>query len=469
MIASFLGGLALFLYGQFLLERNIQKTSRLVLRAITKLLTRRRITAILAGSFLTIGMQSSTIPALTMIDLINIGVLKLGGAFSIVMGVSIGTTIIVQMISFNLAGYALWFIIIGFLISRLCRYSQGELLVGLGFMFYGIYLMGRGVAFLGSVSINPMQNMLGAFILAIASQSTLAPMAVGVTLVREGGLGLSQAIPIILGSHIGAGVLPLIYSWRISGTTTGRQLGIANLIYRILGVLVFLPLIWLLADVSHGVTQWFGAGPGRQLANAHTLFTLATVGLFIPFIAPYMWFIKKIVPFRELPPVQEDLSGQEIRLAEEVYKILNDSMRLWDEDSPREIEKIEKQCFSIRLLKEGILKYATDISLLETVNNLVKISDIIGCELINLARKRILQGLDFSIEGLNEVLAIHRRIIEEFRNPEEKDIDSLISESFSGHINRMRKGFRETQETSSLHTDALTVLEHLHWHVREIK
>lgn len=457
-----LGGLALFLYGQFILEQNLQKTSRIYLRAFIKLLARYRFTAVVVGAVLTIGMQSSTISVLALVDLINLGVLQLGTAVGIMFGSGIGTSIIIQAISFNPAGYALWFIIFGFLISRLIRYAKGEFLIGLGFMFYGIYIMGQGAVLFKNMPVSPAGSMIGAFVLTVISQSTLASLAVGITLIRDGGMGLANAIPIIMGAHIGAGILPLIYSWKVSGTAVGRQLGIANLIYRILGVLIFIPLIGLCVIV----TQRISANPVRQLANAHTLFTLATVVLLIPFAGLLTRFVKRIVPVKETirGDLRLDLRQEKEDMIEKVYELLKESIKLWEEDSLGRIDKIEKQALSKHLLKEG-----PDIKLLETIANLERISNIIGIGLVDLSRKRILQGLDFSMEGLNEVLNIHRCIIDEFRTRMfNKEIDSLISASFAAHVNRMGKGFRETKETGLLHTDALALLEQIHWYIRKL-
>lgn len=511
MIISFLGGLALFLYGQFLLERSIQRTSRVYLRAFIKLLTKHRVTAILVGAFLTICMQSSTMSALTIIDLINLGILRLGQALVIVFGTSVGTTVIVQAISFNPAVFALWFIVIGFLISKISKYARGELLMGFGFMFYGIYLMGSGVAlfketpfgnsFLLGTCTNPVQNFIGAFILTVISQSSLASMAIGITLVRNAGLGLNCAIPIIFGAHIGAGILPLIYSWKVSRTVIGRQLSIANLIYRIAGVLIFIPLIGLLAKVSLGITQWLGAGSVRQLANAHTIFTLTTVLLFTPFAFLYTRIAKKakssMKKSEDNQSVKENINvieQEEISLAERTYELLKDSMRLWEENKLSRIDKVAEECFSMRSYEENIYKNVIGreqdlsgnkhyIKILENVSNMGKVNNVISSGLINLIRKMVMQGLNFSIEGLNEVLTIHKRIIDEFGEiikflkeekitcdlqKYDKEIELLISLSFASHVGRMNKGFRETKETISLHTDAINLLEQIHWLIKKV-
>lgn len=508
MIASFLGGLALFLYGQFLLERTLQKTSQVYLRGIIRLLTKYRGTAILAGSIMAVGMQSSTIPVFTLIGLINRGVLQLGQAVGIVLGASIGTTITVQAMSFDLAGYALWFIIVGFFISKIENNGKGRFLMALGFMFYGIRLIGSGVtifratsfgsSFLNGACTSPIVNMTGSFILTVLSQSTLAALAVGIVLIRDGGLNISCAIPIILGAHLGAGILPVIYSWKISGNVTAKQLGIANLLYRAMGVLAFSPLIVPLAKASQFVTQLAGAGSVRQLANAHTIFVLAAAALFYPLVAPYVKFIKKLIPEkRESSEEAEknigDLKKAEIELAEGVHRILKDSLVLWETNRIRDIDEIEKQGMFLRSLEDNVWRYMTGFNdilldkknkdMLKIIGNLGDIGDIVGNRLVDLAKRRVIQGLNFSIEGLSEVISIHKHIISGFGavikglkdgkvsveiDKVDKNIDLLISDSYKSHINRVCKGFSETKGTRLLHTDAVTLLEYIQRHVQKI-
>lgn len=537
MISSFLGGLALFLYGQFLLERSLQKASQIHLRGILKLLTRYRGTAILTGGILAVGMQSSTIPVFTLIGLINRGALQLGQAIGMVLGASIGTTVMAQAITFDITGYALWFIIIGLVIYKIARYSVGELFTGFGFMFFGMHLIASGVAlfkatsfgdtFLNGLYASPYQNMIGAFILTLISQSTLAALAVGIILMRGGGLGISCAIPIIFGAHIAAGILPLVYSWKISDTAIGRQLGLTNLLYRIACVVIFIPLMTPLIKFSSLTIQWFGAAPFRQLANAHTIFVLASAAIFSPFIMPYMKFIKRILPEkkkyyeteRHLRNNIDKLKQEEIQLAEGVDELLKSSLSLWEEISLKEIYKIERQGYALRSIEDNAWEYAggsKDISLapknenvLKVISNMGDIANVIGNRLVDLTRRKIIQGLNFSIEGLNEVLNIHRHIIDEFNivlknlknkkdfTPLEADptcrdvaapiyrgerpptgsselkvfdekIRLLISASYKSHLNRITKGFQESRETRLLHTDAITLLEYVHWDIQKI-
>lgn len=525
ILASFLGGLILFLYGQSLLETGLQKTSRLRLRSILKLLTKHKITALLLGSIISIGTQSSTVAVLTLVSLVNAGLLQLTQAVGLVLGASLGTTLVVQVISFKVAGFALWIIIIGFLVSRIRTFTghpKAPVLIALGFMFYGIYLMGSGIAlfketplggdFLEGVCVNVVPNLTGAFLLTVLCQSTLLPLAIGITLVREGGLPLVSAIPIILGSHVGAGILPIISSFRSSGKSIARQLALANLGYRLLGSLIFLLLIIPLATLTQWITEVSGGGAfitGRQLANAHTLFTLLTIGIFLPFIMPCTKLLKRLVPEKEpeekkllyLGPQLENLPKEIIpaaekeiqRLTEDVYQVLSRAMSIWEQDSLRNVRRIEQDYESIHTIEDCITRYITrlprellteeeykkEMQLLGIAGNLEKIGGLVGRSLTDIATRRITQGLSFSIGGLNELLTIHRRILNELQLLKDKqkaekiltmdkELNSMIQASHNTHIDRMHKGFFETRETRSLHLDAITVLERIHSHIQKI-
>lgn len=524
ILASFLGGLILFLYGQGLIETNLRKTSRLRLRSIFKILTKHRIIALCLGSIIAVGTQSSTVAVLTLVSFVNTGLLQLNQAVGLVLGASLGTTLVVQVISFDIAVYALWLIVLGFLISRirsLRGYTKTEFLIGLGFMFFGIYLMGNGIAFfketqlgkdfLDGICTRIIPNFTGAFLLTLLCQSTLLPMAVGITLMRDGGLTLTSAIPIILGAHLGASVLPLFSSWRNSGKGVAKQLALANLGYRLIGSLLFLPLIVPLAKLTYWITDMFTSSTfmsGRQLANAHTIFTLLTVGIFIPFLKPYTNIIKRLVPkkktdgkelvylnskLKNIPNEILPAAKQEInRLIVSTKEMLIGAQELWEQDNFRKIKNLEKNYKSIHGLAETISKYITklpkemlnqeeykkEMYLLGITSNLEKIGELIGRNLGNIATTRIRKGLSFSIEGLGELSAIHKRIIDIFgflENKqiekvlaETKEVDSVISVSYDSHINRMHEGFAETRETSSLHLDAINILERINNHILKI-
>jgi len=503
MLSYFLGGLALFLYGQFVVERGVQQTGRIYLRTLVKLLTKHRITAVIVGSILAVGMQSSTVPVLTLINLINVGVAQLGQALGMVLGASVGTTVIVQAISFDISKYGLWLIVLGFVITKFTRRIRGDFFIGFGFIFYGLYLLGNsvsvfketqaGVNLIHWLSINPFRTMAGAFILTVLSQSTLAPLAVGISLVREGGVSLAHVIPIIFGAHIGAGIVPLVYSWRKSFSLIGRQLSVANMVFRIVGGVIFMPLVTVLAQAA----QYFSSLPARQLANAHTILVVITAIIFVPIITPLKQILSKFLPersdaclgFGENADPEKFLKEEEERIARDVCELFNSAMKLWEDDNDIGINKIESRSIKIRKMVDRLMQYAAiNIcgardskyyeKIVERVHNACKINDIIGNTLTNFARRRIVSGRDFSMEGLNEMLMLHKLIMAKFESVMktvyndgdveknsgvDADIKKSINESFSAHLSRINKGFRETKETRMLHMDAIAMLQYIHW------
>ena len=112
------------------------------------------------------------------------------------------------------------------------------------------------------------------------------------------------------------------------------------------------------------------------------------------------------------------------------------------------------------------------MALLEASRDLENIGDIIDRNLMPLAMKRITKGLVFSQEGMNELALFHGKVAENFdtaisafaahdrdlarrvlRNKEE--IEGLERELTQTHLERLRKGLKESIETSHIHLDAI--------------
>ena len=100
------------------------------------------------------------------------------------------------------------------------------------------------------------------------------------------------------------------------------------------------------------------------------------------------------------------------------------------------------------------------------------IGDIVDRNIMPLALKRISKGITFSPAGLEEIVLFHRKVIENFdtaisafgsndlvlaeqvlRNKEE--LGMLERELVQAHLDRLRKGFRESIETSHIHLDMI--------------
>jgi phosphate:Na+ symporter len=112
------------------------------------------------------------------------------------------------------------------------------------------------------------------------------------------------------------------------------------------------------------------------------------------------------------------------------------------------------------------------MAVLEISRNLESIGDIIDRNVMPLAMKRISKGITFSREGMDEIVQFHKKVMENFdtaisaftshdrdladtvlRNKEE--IGVFERELVQAHLDRLRKGFRESIETSHIHLDLI--------------
>jgi phosphate:Na+ symporter len=112
------------------------------------------------------------------------------------------------------------------------------------------------------------------------------------------------------------------------------------------------------------------------------------------------------------------------------------------------------------------------MAVLECSRNLESLGDIIDRNVMPLAMKRISKGITFSPEGMDEIISFHKKVLENFdlavsafaghdrdladrviRNKEETGL--LERELVQAHLDRLRKGFRESIETSHIHLDLI--------------
>ena len=174
-----------------------------------------------------------------------------------------------------------------------------------------------------------------------------------------------------------------------------------------------------------------------------------------------------------------------LRESDIVREMLIDAIKVFQSDDPAAISSIKNKDNLIDLLDRHIRLYLTRLSshlsesqsrramtVLEIARNLESIGDIIDRNIMPLAMKRINKGLTFSQEGMDEIISFHKKALENFdtaiaafasndrdladrvlRNKEELGI--MERELVQAHLDRLRKGFRESLDTSHIHLDII--------------
>ena len=292
-IISMLGGLGLFLYGMKFMGDGLELAAGSRLKNILSLLTTNRLVGTLVGLVVTVIIQSSSATSVMVVGFVNAGLLTLNQAVGILMGANIGTTITGQLIAFKIGDYAPIFIFIGVIfllfINKQTYKHIGQIICGFGLLFLGLEIMSGSMAPLADIPQfqsmltafkNPFMGILVGAVFTGIIQSSSASIGVLQALALTPGLmTIESAIYVLLGMNIGTCVTALISS--IGTSKAARRTAIVHLLFNIIGVIIFVPVVAFLP-----FNQWIEAlSPGdvaRQIANAHTIFNIATTIVLLP-------------------------------------------------------------------------------------------------------------------------------------------------------------------------------------------
>lgn len=311
-----IGGLALFLYGMNTMSDALQKTAGERMKKILSFLTKNPIMGALAGALVTAVLQSSSATTVMAIGFVSAGLMTLPQAISVIFGANIGTTMTAQLLAFKLSDYIYPIIFIGFMLQFVGKTEKlkniGMVIFSFGLLFEGIEIMGHVmkplagssvfVDLMAEVSSTPVLGVLLGGVMTLVVQSSSATIAVlqnfaaqpaadGVSSV----IGLTGAIPILLGDNIGTTITAILAS--IGQTKNAQRTAIAHSIFNISGSLVCLCIIPLFAQFVQYISP---SGReidiiSRQIANAHTTFNVVCTLAWLPFIPVMVKIIKAII------------------------------------------------------------------------------------------------------------------------------------------------------------------------------
>lgn len=311
-----IGGLALFLYGMNTMSDALQKTAGERMKKILSFLTKNPIMGALAGALVTAVLQSSSATTVMAIGFVSAGLMTLPQAISVIFGANIGTTMTAQLLAFKLSDYIYPIIFIGFMMQFVGKTEKlkniGMVIFSFGLLFEGIEIMGHVmkplagssvfVDLMAEVSSTPVLGVLLGGVMTLVVQSSSATIAVlqnfaaqpaadGVSSV----IGLTGAIPILLGDNIGTTITAILAS--IGQTKNAQRTAIAHSIFNISGSLVCLCIIPLFAQFVQYISP---SGReidviSRQIANAHTTFNVVCTLAWLPFISVMVKIVKAII------------------------------------------------------------------------------------------------------------------------------------------------------------------------------
>jgi phosphate:Na+ symporter len=321
LLMGLFGGLALFLGGLELLSEGLKKVAGQALKVALARLTTNRFTGALTGAFVTGVLNSSSVTTVLVVGFVTAGMMTLAQSVGVIMGANIGSTVTAQLLAFNVSAYALLPVAIGFFMyfaGRRERVRQyGTMVLGLGLVFFGMGVMSDGMKPLRSYEPflellrtieRPLLGVLTGALFTALVQSSAATVGIAIAMAAQGLLSLQGGITLALGANIGTCATALLAA--LGKPPEAQRAAVVHLSFNVLGVLVWLPLIPLLAGLAEAVsplspglegTARMAAEVPRQIANANTLFNVINTALFIGFTGWFARLAERLVKDRAAP------------------------------------------------------------------------------------------------------------------------------------------------------------------------
>jgi len=523
IILSVIGGMGLLLYGMYIMSEGLQKIAGHRLRNALSSLTQNKIVSLIVGAVVTMLFQSSTATTVILVGLTSASIITLKQTLGIILGADIGTTVTAQLIALKVTEISLPIVGIGATIiffTKRDKYKKiGQALLGFGLLFLGLKIMAEGMHplrdsqyfkdILLQMSDNPLLAIVVAAIFTFLVHSSAASIGIMMLLAIQGILPLMSAIFLIYGANIGTSFTAVLSS--LGSSREAQRVATAHLIFKVAGVLVFLPLTGLVADLMKSITT----DPGFQVANAHTVFNIIIALAFLPFTSFFATFLEKIVPDKkvhksepqyldysliETPSIALGLALKEVGfISDNTVRMIRDSKTTFDKYDSNLIESIlkmennidhhtvETRQYLIQVLRRPLSRkeFNKCLRLINTVNELETIGDIIEKNVLYLAESKMINNSEFSDAGKSELEYLHKKLYELANAVNNviltndtamihialslyEEITDLEFRSRISHIQRLSKGVSESENTSTIHLDLINVYLRISQHLAQI-
>ena len=257
-IITLLVGAAVFIVGMNMMSSGLKKSTGPGLRRLLKKIRNNRFAGLGIGAATTALIQSSAATSVMAIGFINAGAMTIFQGVCIILGAYIGTTVtglLASLSSFSISHYFILLAVIGVILMFIKKEkikNFGEILAGLGLLFFGLNTMSSAItnntdlidgikAFFQAIDFPPLLLLIGAIVTALL-QSSSATSGIAIAMVSTGALGFNDAVYLVLGATIGTVITTLIAT--IGGNVNAKRTGIICLVIRITTALIALAIYW---------------------------------------------------------------------------------------------------------------------------------------------------------------------------------------------------------------------------------
>ena len=517
------GSVALLLWGVHMVQSGVQRAFGPNLRRILGAALGNRVRAFLAGLGITALLQSSTATGLMVTGFAAGGLVDLVPGLAAMLGANVGTTLIVQVLSFDISRVAPLFVLIGVMMFRRGGITRtrdlGRVGIGLGLILIALsQLLTILTPFedvpslrllLGTIATVPVIDVIVGAALTWAAHSSVAIVLLTMSFAVQGVVPPQAAFALVLGANLGTALNPLFEAGS-TGDPSARRLPIGNLLNRLVGCILGLALLGVIG-------RWlvsFEPDASRAVADFHTLFNLLMAALFFPVLGPLARLLRWLLPARAVPsdpsrPAYLDQAALEIpavalaaasreglRMADVLETMLHAALEALDRGDRKSIAETKRLDDVLDRLNSAIKDYLTSLDhealdveddrrlseILAFIINLEHAGDIVERGVVANLAKRAKRNLAFSREGTSEIHGMLQRLATNVRTAaavfmtddaraarellgEKEVFRDLETKATEAHFARIRAGRVESVETSALHLDLLRDLKRINAHI----
>ncbi len=449
------GAVALLLWGVHMVQTAIQRAFGAKLRLLLAAALRSRVRAFGAGLGITAVLQSSTATGLMVTGFAAAGLVDLVPALAVMLGANVGSTLIVQVLSFDVTQVAPGLVLIGLLLFRRTTATPrdlGRAFIGLGLMLLALHqLLSLFTAYedvpgfsllLGAAATHPVLDVILAAAVTWAAHSSVAIVLLVMSFAARGMVTPEAAFALVLGANLGTAINPCLEG-AAGDDPAAKRLPLGNLLNRAVGIAAALAVLGPVARWSGA----FEATPARAVADFHTAFNLVVALVFFPALPAYARLLRRLLPARvneadpsrplyldlaaqELPPVALGAAAREaLRLAdllEAMLQSFRDALAGGDRRRTSEAKRIDAV---LERLGAAIKSYLSTLDpdalteadhrrvaeILAFSTNLEHAGDVVDKGLLGSLARKQKRGLAFSREGEAELRGMSDRLIGNLR------------------------------------------------------
>lgn len=503
-----LAGVSFFLYGSTMASYSLEKLMASRITSLMNKVSSSQFLSIGVGVTLTTILQSSGAVTSMLVGLGTARVIKLPQVMGIIIGTAIGSTITVQLISFNLAPYALPVFTLGFTVYFLTKKQTikniATVLMGFALIFVGLAMISTSSHFFAKLEIlqdffqsirnNSIYSLSAAMIFCAFVHSSAVTIGLAMSLASAGVISAHDAVLWVYGANIGTTSTALFAA--VGSNYIGKQVAWAHFFYKTISVIIFYPITAYFLEF----VEMFNSSTIRMIANAHFFFNIGSALIFYPFIKKGAELIEKIFPksaadefgaeFLTLNTYQNSslaisYAQREImRMADIVLNMIKDSVHLFETEDPVLVQSIKDRDnqvdFLYREIKMFLLDHANKsntvvhqniMNMIMFISDLERAADSIDINIRTLAIKKHALKLEFSPQGLAEIQSMHEQVVKvasmginAYDNPKmcelainfKRELAKTEIQYRENHIYRLNQGLRESINTSSIHLDLLS-------------